>query len=56
VIVGVGGFLGLGEKDVALPFDQLTIARDADNKLVVTSSATKESLEAAPEYKPAHKM
>jgi hypothetical protein len=24
VIVGVGGFLGIGEKDVALPFDQLT--------------------------------
>jgi sporulation protein YlmC with PRC-barrel domain len=51
VIVGVGGFLGLGEKDVALPFDQLTFARDNDNNLVVTSAATKESLEAAPEYK-----
>jgi hypothetical protein len=51
VIVGVGGFLGLGEKDVALPFDQLTIARDANGALVVTSKATKESLQAAPEWK-----
>jgi hypothetical protein len=28
VIVGVGGFLGMGEKNVALPFDQLTFVKD----------------------------
>ncbi len=50
VIVGVGGFLGLGEKDVALPFDQLKFTTDEENDLVVTSTATKESLEAAPAY------
>ena len=50
VIVGVGGFLGLGEKDVALPFDQLKFTTDNANDLVVTSTATKESLEAAPAY------
>ena len=50
VIVGVGGFLGMGEKDVALPYDQLTFAKDANNSLIVGTSATKESLEAAPEY------
>jgi hypothetical protein len=50
VIVGVGGFLGMGEKDVALPFDQLVFAQDADDDLVVNTTATKESLQAAPEY------
>lgn len=50
VIVGVGGFLGMGEKDVALPYDQFVFAKDAGNDLAVTTSATKESLETAPEY------
>jgi sporulation protein YlmC with PRC-barrel domain len=50
VIVGVGGFLGMGEKDVALPYDQLTFAKDAASTLVVGTSATKESLQVAPEY------
>ena len=51
VIVGVGGFLGLGEKNVALTFDQINLARDSDGNLVVTADVTKESLQAAPEYK-----
>ena len=50
VIVGVGGLLGMGEKDVALPYDQLTFAKDGNNNLIVGTNATKESLEAAPEY------
>jgi len=50
VIVGVGGFLGLGEKDVALPFEQLTIATDTKGKLAVRTAATKASLQSAPEY------
>lgn len=50
VIIGVGGFLGMGEKNVALPFDQLTFAKDAADDLIVSTTATKESLQAAPEY------
>lgn len=50
VIIGVGGFLGMGEKNVALPFDQLIFAKDAADDLIVSTSATKESLQAAPEY------
>lgn len=49
VIVGVGGFLGMGEKDVALSFDQLKFTNNG-NDLVVTSEATKETLQAAPSY------
>jgi len=31
VIVGVGGFLGMGEKEVALRWDELTIAADGES-------------------------
>jgi sporulation protein YlmC with PRC-barrel domain len=51
VVVGVGGFLGLGEKDVAVPFEQLSFTRDADGALVITANVTKESLQSAPEWK-----
>lgn len=52
VVVGVGGFLGIGEKNVALPVDAVTANRDPENgtvKLVTTETA--ESLKAAPEFK-----
>ena len=46
-IVGVGGFLGIGEKDVAVPFDELQVVeQDGDIRLVYAS--TREQLEAAP--------
>src|SRR4051812_17980058 len=48
VIVGVGGFLGLGERDVALRWDQLTMA-DNDQKIVV--NMTKEELKALPAHR-----
>ena len=51
VIVGVGGFLGLGEKNVALPYEQLSFTRDADGGIIVTADVTKDSLQAAPEWK-----
>jgi hypothetical protein len=50
VIVGVGGFLGMGEKDVALSFENLKFAKDNDNDLVVTTNVTKETLQATPAY------
>jgi sporulation protein YlmC with PRC-barrel domain len=51
VIVGVGGFLGLGEKNVALPYEQLSFTRGADGALIITADVTKESLQSAPEWK-----
>lgn len=47
VIVAVGGFLGMGEKHVALAWDELTIS---DNGETVMSAVTKEQLEALPEH------
>jgi len=38
VIVGVGGFLGIGERNVAVTFDQLQFSRDANNKVVITGN------------------
>ncbi|HLA02273.1 MAG TPA: PRC-barrel domain-containing protein [Aestuariivirga sp.] len=49
-IVGVGGFLGIGEKDVAIPVEQITVTKDANNALRLTISASKEQLEAAPAF------
>lgn len=28
VVIGVGGFLGIGQKDVAIPFDKVTFSQD----------------------------
>lgn len=30
-VVGVGGFLGIGQKNVAIPFDNITITREMDD-------------------------
>lgn len=50
-VIGVGGFLGLGEKLVAVAFDDLQLNRDADGTMRVTINSTKEALENAPDYK-----
>lgn len=50
VILGIGGFLGLGEKDVAVPMDKIRIVRekdDADDFFLVVNS-NKEMLEQSP--------
>lgn len=52
VVIGVGGFLGVGEKDVALPFDAVSVSRkagsDAIDKITVTYS--KDQLKNAPKF------
>lgn len=50
-VIGVGGFLGIGEKLVALDFSELQLNRDADGTMRATVNSTKESLESAPEFK-----
>jgi hypothetical protein len=46
-IVGVGGFLGIGEKDVAVPFDELKVV-EKDGEIRLIYAATREQLEEAP--------
>ena len=49
-VIGVGGFLGIGEKEVAVPFDTLK-TETVNNRHVFTLDTTKEELKAAPAYK-----
>ena len=49
VILGVGGFLGMGEKDVAVSMNSINVSQDGNStKLIV--DATKDQLTAAPKY------
>src|SRR6185312_16923468 len=44
LMVGVGGFLGVGEKDVALPFSAVHSEKKDNNKWYLTVDQTKDSL------------
>jgi sporulation protein YlmC with PRC-barrel domain len=51
VLVGAGGFLGIGEKDVAVRYDDLKFSRDDDNGVtVISSNITADMLASAPDY------
>lgn len=51
-VLGVGGFLGIGEKKVAVPFATLSLSRGGDGSRVVTAPAlSKQALTDAPEFK-----
>lgn len=47
VVLSVGGFLGVGDKLVVLPHEQMR----TDGKKIVLPGATKDSLKALPEFK-----
>jgi hypothetical protein len=50
VELDVGGFLGLGEKHVLVPFDQVRILARGDDDYRVYIEATEEQLEEYPRY------
>jgi hypothetical protein len=47
-IIGVGGFLGMGEREVAVQFKSLHISKDASGNDVVKLDTTKDALKKAP--------
>ncbi|HEX7970066.1 MAG TPA: PRC-barrel domain-containing protein [Stellaceae bacterium] len=49
-ILQVGGFLGLGGKLVAVPFDALVISEEDGKRRILLPGATREELENAPEF------
>jgi len=49
-VVSVGGFFGMGTKDVAVNWGDIGHSRDGKS-LVLTANWTKDSLKAMPEYK-----
>lgn len=50
IVIGVGGFLGLGEKQVALPFSAITYIEN-EGVRQITVPMTKDILKSAPSYK-----
>ena len=50
VVIGVGGFLGMGEREVAMNFASLKLTHDSNGKTLIMADATKDSLKAAPEW------
>jgi hypothetical protein len=51
VVVGVGGFLGIGERYVALPPNAVILTSQANGSLRAVVDATRDSLKNAPEFK-----
>ncbi|WP_349437521.1 PRC-barrel domain-containing protein [Pararhizobium sp. A13] len=51
-VIGVGGFLGIGEKNVAVPLDTISVAEVPNSDdLKLTTQETADTLNAAPEFK-----
>ena len=50
-VIGIGGFLGIGERSVALQMDKLKISPAADGSVKLTMDAKKEELANAPAFK-----
>ncbi|WP_447042591.1 PRC-barrel domain-containing protein [Vreelandella sp. H-I2] len=51
VVVGVGGFLGMGEKNVAIEWDSLELTKHENGEdYVITVNASQDALEAAEAY------
>jgi len=50
-IIGVGGYLGLGERHAAVAFNALQLTRDASGNALAHVNLTKDQLKSAPEWK-----
>ena len=52
IVIGVGGFLGMGEQDVAVTMDQVTFAADPEDRseMYVVVNTGAEMLKASPRY------
>jgi len=51
-VIGVGGFLGIGSKNVAVPFKSLELSRDSDGNDKIAMRFSKDELQQAPDFKP----
>jgi hypothetical protein len=55
VVIGVGGFLGIGEKGVGVPFNALTYSVGKGGERVITVALSKQDLTLAPKFKATEK-
>src|ERR1700716_4687801 len=51
LIIGVGGFLGAGEKDVVVPFNAVHATTKDNNKWYLVMNSTKDALKSAKGFK-----
>src|SRR3954451_304710 len=51
LIIGVGGFLGMGEKDVAVSFDAVKVTSKDNNKWYLVMNSNKDALKSAKGFK-----
>jgi sporulation protein YlmC with PRC-barrel domain len=51
LIIGVGGFLGMGEKDVAVPFNAVQVTTKDNNKWYLVMNSNKDGLKNAKGFK-----
>lgn len=51
VVIGVGGFLGMGERHAAVEFGSVQLSRDKSNAPLARVNVTKDQLKLAPEWK-----
>jgi sporulation protein YlmC with PRC-barrel domain len=50
VVIGVGGFLGIGEKSIAISFAQVKPTKDANGNVMMSSMVTQDDLNSAPTF------
>ena len=50
VLIGAGGFLGIGEKDLAIRFQDIKLSRDENDDLSIKADVTKQMVADAPDY------
>jgi sporulation protein YlmC with PRC-barrel domain len=55
-VVGVGGFLGMGERKVAIAFPSIQMTKDSNGVDRLSVQVSKDMLKTAPEYKAAKAM
>jgi sporulation protein YlmC with PRC-barrel domain len=50
LVIGAGGFLGLGERDIAVSFDTVKATRKNNDKVHLTMNTTTDALKGAPRF------
>jgi sporulation protein YlmC with PRC-barrel domain len=50
VLIGSGGFLGIGQKDLAIRFEDVKLTRDENNNMKVMVDIDQQTAAAAPDY------
>jgi sporulation protein YlmC with PRC-barrel domain len=50
-VIGVGGFLGIGERNVALKMEKLKVSNNQDGSVMLTMDMSKDELSNAPVFK-----